>query len=67
MELVLQKDNIQDQFDVAWEKYVLTVLNYARSHETPTKDLRHALRDLDSEENDDCKTIDSLLLICNYL
>lgn len=56
MELVLQKKNIQDQFDVSWEKYVLVVLNYARSHGTLTKDLRHALRDLDLAEEDSGKT-----------
>ena len=52
MELISHTDNIQERFEVEWDKYVRIILKYALSHETPTKDLRHAMRSFVSLEDD---------------
>lgn len=50
MELILQKDNLQDTFELKWGTYVDTILKYAVGHKNPNKDLRHALRDYTIDE-----------------
>lgn len=45
MDLITQKENAHQQFQNEWEKYVLMVISYGLSHNTPARTLRHALRD----------------------
>lgn len=51
--MILQKEDLQNVFQANWEKYLDKVLKYAVSHKTPTKDLRHALREYTAIDEDD--------------
>ena len=66
IELIIQKDDTLNLFQIEWKKYVKIILNYAHSHKTPTKDLRHALRDLTdfTTGEDDGKVLN---IICNLI
>ena len=48
--MIVQRECLQDFFESQWEKYVDVILRYARSHISPTKDLRHAMRDENTDE-----------------
>ena len=52
MDLISQIDSMQDLFEVKWEKYVHINLKYALPHETPSKDLRNAIRKCVSLKDD---------------
>ena len=57
MELINQTDNMQHSFELEWDRYVHIILKYALSRESPSKDLRHALKNLESLVEDDGKSI----------
>lgn len=52
MELILQRDDLQDTFETKWDSCVDAILKYAVSHKSPSKDLRLALRQYPVNEND---------------
>ena len=37
MELILQRDDLQDTFESKWDSCVNTILKYAVSHKSPSK------------------------------
>ena len=64
MELINQTDDMQDSFELEWDRYVRIILRYAFSHENPSKDLRHALGNLESVVEDDGKSISVCIHVC---
>ena len=65
MELILQRDDLQDTFESKWDSCVDTILKYAVSHKSPSKDLRLALRQypVNDDGNGDVGTLNTVCMV----